>query len=196
VRGDCCSIAAKDDQLLGRKVHLNFDHYVSAFSYGLDLFPAGSDHPVLDHIPTELPEPVRRDINQMVDRFEPQVGSFDRQAIADMIVFRYFDELQTLAAGNFSSAWSLRERLEVLLEPFIDYRDFAAKGEFVDLCEKEFILSSAPVESVGGRVVSSILRTIGFTLASGLLDEKDLNDSVASFKVLVRFLDWTTWKAK
>jgi hypothetical protein len=196
VRGDCCSIAAKYDQLLGHKVHLDFDHFVSAFSYGLDLFPAGSDWPVLDHIPTELLEPIRRDINDMVNSLEPAVGSFDWQAVADMIVFRYSDELQTLAAGNFSSAEALHERLEGLLEPFIDYRHFGAKGEIIHLCENEFIPGSAPVQSVGGRVVSSISRSICSTLASGLLDEKDLDETVASFKQLVEFLDWTTWKGQ
>lgn len=195
-RGDCCSIATKYDQLLGQKVHLDFDHFVTAFGYGLDLFPGGSDRPTLDHIPTELLEPIRRDINAMVNTLDPPVDAFDWQSVADMIVFRYSDELLTLAAGDFESAESLRDRIEGFLEVFIDYREFGAKEEIVKLCQGEFIPSSAPVESVGGRVVSSISKKICSTLASSLLDEKDLKDMVESFKQLVDYLGWTTWKGK
>ncbi|KAJ5112920.1 hypothetical protein N7456_001454 [Penicillium angulare] len=195
-RGDCCSIATKYNQLLGHKVHLDFDHFVTAFGYGLDLFPGGSDHPVLDNIPTELLEPVRRDINTMVNTLEPPVGAFDWQAVADMIVFRYSDDLLNFAAGGFTSVESLRDSIEVLMEVFIDYRDFGAKDEIVKLCQGEFIPTSAPVESVGGRVVSSISKKVCSTLASGLLDDMDLKDTVDSFKQLVEYLNWTTWKAE
>ncbi|CAI7621598.1 unnamed protein product [Penicillium bialowiezense] len=182
-RGDCCSIAAKYDQLLGHKVHLDFDHFVSAFG-----------HPVLDHIPTEELEPIRRDINAMVNTLEPSLVPFNWQAVADMIVFRYSEELQILASGNFTSIESVRERIEAVLEPFIDYREFEAKEMIIDLCQNEFIPASAPSESVGGRVISSISRTVCSTLVSGLLDERDLTETVESFKRLVQYLDWTTWK--
>ncbi|KAJ5339771.1 hypothetical protein N7452_006499 [Penicillium brevicompactum] len=193
-RGDCCSIAAKYDQLLGHKVHLDFDHFVSAFGYGLDLFPGDSGHPVLDHIPTEKLEPIRRDINSMINTMEPSLGSFNWQSVADMIVFRYSEELQVLASGNFTSVDSIRERIEVILEPFIDYRDFEAKEMIIDLCQNEFIPDSAPLGTVGGRVISSISRTVCSTLVSGLLGEKDLAETAESFKQLVQYLDWTTWK--
>ncbi|KAJ5973091.1 uncharacterized protein N7479_003009 [Penicillium vulpinum] len=192
--GDCCSIDARYDQLLGQKIHLDFDHFVSAFEYGLDLFPGGSEIPLLDHIPSEQLEPVRRDINDMVNTLELAEHPFNWQAVADMIVFRYSDELKTLAAGNFSSVDALRGRIEGVLEPFIDYRHFGAREEIVGLCQNELIPASAPVESLGGRVVSSISRKVCDTLASGLLDEKDLDEIVANFKELVSFLGWTTWK--
>ncbi|CAG8076563.1 unnamed protein product [Penicillium salamii] len=196
VRGDCCSIATKYDQSLGQKVRLDFDHFVSAFGYGLDLFPDGSSRPVLHHIPTELLEPVRRDINSMVNTLEPSLDSFNWQAIADMIVFRYSEELKILAAGDFNSVESIRGRIEAVLEPFIDYREFGAREDIVELCQNEFIPASAPTKSVGGRVISSVSRTVCSTLVSGLLDGEDLNDTVESFKHLLKYLNWTTWKAE
>ncbi|CAG8063618.1 unnamed protein product [Penicillium olsonii] len=196
VRGDCCSVAAKYDQSLGRKVHLDFDHFVSGFAYGLDLFPDDSGRPVLSHIPTELLEPVRRDINSMIETREPSLGSFDWQLVADMIVYRYSEELQILAAGDFTSVDAIRERIEAILEPFIDYRESGARNDVVELCQNEFIPASAPTESVGGRVIASISRTVCSTLVSGLLDEKDLNNTVETFKQLSKYLNWTTWKAK
>ncbi|KAJ5260525.1 hypothetical protein N7478_012130 [Penicillium angulare] len=196
IRGDYCSLATRYDQFLGQKVHLDFDHFVTAFGYGLDLFPGGSDRPVLDHIPTGLLEPIRRDINAMVNTLEPPVGAFDWQAVADLIVFRYSDELLTYAAGEFKSVESLRDRIEGVLEIFIDYSEFGAKEEIVKLCQGEFIPSSAPVESVGGRAVSSISKKVCSTLASGLLDGKDLKDTVESFKQLVEYLAWTTWEGE
>ncbi|KAJ5784040.1 uncharacterized protein N7518_009717 [Penicillium psychrosexuale] len=194
--GDCCSIDARYDRLLGQKVRLDFDHFVTAYGYDLDLFPGDSKIPLLDHIPSEEFEPVRSDINEMVNTLRPVDYPFDWQAVADMIVFRYSDELRTLAAGNFSSVDVLRARIEDVLEPFIDYRDFGAREDIVGLCRNEFIPASAPApaESLAGQVVSSISREVCATLASGLLDGKDLDETVESFKQLVSFLGWTTWK--
>jgi hypothetical protein len=58
-----------------------------------------------------------------------------------MIVFRYSDELHTLAAENFSSVEALHERLEVLLKAFIGHRDFGAKGELL-ICVR---ISCSPI---------------------------------------------------
>ncbi|KAJ5144316.1 hypothetical protein N7476_004876 [Penicillium atrosanguineum] len=195
-QGDCCSLAARHNQLIGHKVRLDFDEFVTAYTYDLDLFPNNASQPVLEHIPTEQVEPIRRDINHMINTMEPSAYAFDWQAVADMIVTRYSDELDVLAKGHFASATLLRERLEKLLEPFLDYSDFNASDAVVDRCQNEFITHTAPVGTLGGSVVRSVSRRVCSTLVSGLFDRMDLDKTVVSFGELVSFLGWATLESK
>lgn len=191
------SLAARFDEALGQKIRLDFDHFVSAYTYGLDLFPNNATMPQLDNIPNEQLDPIRRDINTMINNREPSLHPFNWQHIADMIVLRYSDDLQTFAAGNFSSLESMRDRIEQLLEPFIDYRDSENRAVIVDRCHKEFIPTMAPVDSLGGQAVRSVSRKICSTFTSTLLSaDLDLDTAVRSFRELVVFLGWTTWKAE
>lgn len=68
---------------------------------------------------------------------------------------------------------------------FVDYKDFGTREDIVWLCQNKFIPASAPVESLCGRVVSSISREASDNFTSGRLDEKDLDGIVAGFKELV-----------
>ena len=195
-QSNCCSLAARHDQLIGHQVRLDFDHFVTAYTYGLDLFPDNASQPVLEHISTEKLEPIRRDINYMINTLEPSLHAFDWQAVADMIVTRYSEELEILAKGDFASVTFLRARLEKLLEPFLDYGDFKASDAVVDRCQNEFIPNSAPTDTLGGSVVQLVSRRVCSTLVSGLFDGKDLDETVARFGELVSFLGWATLKNK
>lgn len=192
--GDFKALTHRFDERLGQKVHLEFDHFVSAYTFGLDLFPNNSSRPTLEDIPLEQLYPIREAVTGMVNTYEPSLNAFNWQAIADMIVYQYSDELQTLAAGDFPSSESLRDHLEKLLEPFIDYRDFHNSQVIIDRCATEWIPSSAPRESLGGQAVRSISQRVCTTLTSALMDtSQDLESAVSSFKDLVAYLKWTTW---
>ena len=190
-RGEFWSLASRFDEVLGRKVRLEFDHFVSAYTYDLDLFPNNATHPQLRHIPIEQLHPIRKDVIKLVNTRETSLHAFDWQSVADMIVFRYAEELQILAAGNFSSIKSLRDRVEQLLEPFIDYRDSGAREVIVDRCQTEFIPITAPTDSLGGSVIRSISRSICSTFTSVLMDEMDMEAAVTRFQELVLYLRWT-----
>ncbi|KAJ5953571.1 hypothetical protein N7454_000467 [Penicillium verhagenii] len=188
------SLATRFDERLGEKVQVDLNNFVSAYTYGLDLFPENASVPQVGHIPVEELQPIRQDVYKMVNTWDTPIDTFDWQAIADMIVFQYSDELKSLAAGTFSSAKELRDHLESLLEPFIDYRDFNDGEVIIDRCAREWIPSSAPVGSLGGNAVFSVARTVCSTLVSALMDdEQDLETSVAKFNDLVGYLRWTTW---
>lgn len=195
-RGDFKSLATRFDEVLGRQVRLDFDHFVSAFSYGLDLFPNNATKPELGHISIQELYPIREDVIQLVKTREPSLYAFDWQAVVDMIIFRYSNELQNLAAGNFSTASALRDHLEQLLEPFVDYRDAQNEEVILERCQYEFIPTSAPVDSVGGRAVRSVSRSICSTLIFPLAEDVDLEVALSGFRQLVSFLKWTTWEDK
>ncbi|KAJ5080851.1 hypothetical protein N7456_013561 [Penicillium angulare] len=195
--GDFNSLSTRFDERLGQKVRLDFDHFVSAYTYGLDLFPDNASAPQLGHIPIEKLHPIREDVTALINTRSPSLNAFDWQHIADMIVYRYSDELQTFAAGDFSSLQSLRDRVEQLLEPFIDYREFENSAATIDRCTTEWIPTSAPVHSLGGRAVRTVSKRLCSTMTAVLLnDDLDLETAVTSFKELVSYLQWTTWVAK
>jgi hypothetical protein len=191
--GDYLTFATRFDELMGEKVVLDFDNFVTAYTYGLDLFPNNAALPQLRHIPMEQLAVIRNDINTLVDTRKPSLDVFDWRSVADAIVFRYSDELQSFASGNFSSLEALRQKIEQRLEPFIDYRD-AGSQNVVGRCSTEFTPSSAPVGSLGGRAVRSISRKVCSTMVSALFDQDmNLEKATVSFQELVSFLGWTTW---
>lgn len=178
---------------LGQRVRVDFDNFVSAYVYDIDLFPNNSSQPQLRHIPLDKLYPIRQDITSLINNHEPSSNAVDWQAIADTIVFQYSDELHTLAAGNFSSLQSLRDKVEALLEPFIDYGKLSSSQIVIDRCADEWIPSTASRDSLGGRAVRSIAQRICYTLTSALINNsKDLEIVVTSFEDLVSYLQWTT----
>lgn len=178
---------------LGERVRLDFDHFVSAYVYDIDLFPNNSPQPQLRHVPLDKLYPIRQDITRLINTHEPSSNAFDWQAIADMIVFQYSDELHTLAAGNFSSLQSIRDKVEPILEPFIDYGQLSSSQIVIDRCADEWIPSTAPRDSLGGRAVRSVAQRVCYTLTLALMDDsKDLESVVTSFRDLVSYLQWTT----
>ncbi|KAJ5126404.1 hypothetical protein N7448_005706 [Penicillium atrosanguineum] len=110
---------------------------------------------------------IRNGINTLIVTCKPSLDAFGWQSIADTIVFRDSDELESFASGNLSSLEALCQKLEQRLEPFIDYRD-----------TKSY---SAPVGSLGGRAVRSVSRKVCSTIASALFDQKmDLEKATTS----------------
>lgn len=192
--GKYWSLDNRFDELLGASVKVDFDHFVSVITYGLDLFPGNVSRPRLGHVPSQQFEPVRRDIKDMVYAWTPSVHPFDWQAVADMIVFRYSDEIQRLAKGEFSDAAALQEYVENLLEPFIDYAAVKSREEIVSLCRDEFIASTAPVDSLGGRAVRFVSGEVCSVLTEVLLSDSDLAGAVARFRELQSYLGWATWQ--
>ncbi|KAH8817055.1 hypothetical protein F5884DRAFT_778332 [Xylogone sp. PMI_703] len=178
----------------GNRVRLNYDSFVTAYTYGLDLFSQDPKLPRLNHIPSDKLEPIRRDLHNLVTTHHiPDTSSFDWQAIADMIVIRYSDELQNLAHGNFTSPGELRERVEKLIGMFIDYKDKKNYRDITDRCSEQFIPNHIPRDTLSYKAVHYISKNICSTLTSALQTD-DLDQIVTSLQDLIDYLSWTTWK--
>lgn len=191
------AIAARYHNIGGHRVIVDYDHFVTAYTYPLDLFPGGASLPRLKHLPTEELEPLRQDLTEMVMKYDPPRHSFDWQSIADMIVTRYSDNLQVLAAGNFTTLESLREELENILAPFIDYSDYTASssGDITDRCAGQFIPHDAPNNTLARQAVETVSHKICSTLTTAMLDTTiDLKTAINSFQDLIDYLSWSTWK--
>ncbi|KAL1845487.1 hypothetical protein Plec18170_009744 [Paecilomyces lecythidis] len=189
------AIAARYQNIGGHRVIVDYDHFVTAYSYALNLFPGGASLPRLKHLPVEDLEPLRQDLTEMIMKYEPPRHSFDWQSIADMIVTRYSDELQILAAGNFTTIESLREELENILAPFIDYSEHNAGDAITERCAGQFIPHGAPNDTLASQAVQTVSHKICSTLTTSMLDTTlDLKTAINSFQDLINYLSWSTWK--
>ncbi|KAJ5885174.1 hypothetical protein N7495_009684 [Penicillium taxi] len=187
------AVAARYNGIGANRVSLNYDKFVSAFAYELDLFPESTTLPRLKHLNTSDLTTIQKELSSMILTTDATEISWNWQATTDMILTRYSDELSYLASGKFLSIESLQEHIEILLSPFIDYsaRDSTEEAE---RCATQFLplqLQTAP--TVSARAVHAVAHKV----CSTLLDagaESDLKSAVKRVQALVEELDWTTWK--
>lgn len=189
------AVAARYHGIGGKRVVLNYDHFVTAYAYGLDLFhsPDGDRLalPRLTQLSTEDLEPIRADVDRLIMSHDPEEASTDWQAIADMVVERYARELRYLASGQLSTVANIHEAVEGLLGPFIDYSDRNATLE-VDRCANHFVPAGTS-DGTAEAAVRSVTHRICATL-SDTLNQEDYDTTVAGIRRLMEYLSWTTWK--
>lgn len=185
------AIADRYHGIGGHRVQLNYDDFVTAFVYDLDLFQNG-DLPRLANLSTQSLELMKKDLLDLVMRHDPNKKSFDWQAVVDMIVQRYSKELKYLLSEELSTQGLLQQELDRILRAFVDYdsRDRTAETE---RCAKQFIPKRAPRDTLAGEVVHHVSLKICSTLFHAL-EEDDYKVAVKSIEELVSYLSWTTWK--
>ncbi|KAL5360264.1 hypothetical protein BJX96DRAFT_69404 [Aspergillus floccosus] len=189
------AVAARYHGIGGNRVVLNYDHFVTAYAYGLDLFhsPDGDRLalPRLTQLSREDLEPIRAEVDRLIMSHDPKEASTDWQAIADMVVERYARELRYLASGQLSTVADIHEEIEGLLGPFIDYSDRNATLE-IDRCANHFVPAGAS-DGIAGAAVRSVAHRICATL-SDTLNQANYDTAVAGLRRLMENLSWTTWK--
>ncbi|KAL2000870.1 hypothetical protein VTN02DRAFT_2532 [Thermoascus thermophilus] len=188
------AIAARFDSIGGDRVRVNYDHFVTAYTYEeLDLFQGGRrQQPRLANLSFEELQPIRNDLNRLVMEHDAVEPSFHWQAVVDMVVKRYSNELKYLVSGDISSISDVHSRIKFLLAPFVDHplRDATVEA---DRCATQFIPTTAPNDTLAARVVYDVSLAICSTLQT-VLDQKDHRTAVATVQGLIDYLDWTTWK--
>ncbi|CEL02832.1 hypothetical protein ASPCAL03995 [Aspergillus calidoustus] len=186
------AVASRYWNIGGDRVILNYEHFVTAYLYELDLFPEGGNLPRLEHLPSDQLERIRRDLDALILDHEPNEPSVDWQAVADMVVERYGNRLRYLASGQAPTLQLLQQEIEDALTPFIDYDQRNSSIE-VERCSRQFIRRSTTVTSVAGNAVLSVSRSVCATLLEAL-QQTNYHTAVNQIQGLMRYLSWTTWK--
>ncbi len=187
------AVASRYWNIGGDRVALNYDHFVTAFDYGLDLFANGKNvHPRLEHIPADELEPLQQDLDALIMNHEARGPSANWQAVADMVVERYGTRLRFLVSGQASTLQQLQDEIEDIVTPFIDYDRRNASLE-VERCSKQFIRSSISTTTTAGDAVLSVSRTVCETLLEAL-SYTEYDFVVDHIQSLMDYLAWTTWK--
>lgn len=185
------AIASRYHGIGGDRVRLNYNRFVTAFAYGLDLFHGG-ELPRLANLSTESLEPIRRDLYDLIATHDAREESFNWQAVVDMIIERYANELKYLVSGRLSTTELLHAQLDRDLRPFIDY-DFRNTTFEVERCATQFIPKHAPKHTLAADVVHDVSRAICSTLFFAY-EEDEHGTAITSIENLIEYLAWTTWK--
>lgn len=192
------SIASRFDGIGGDRVRVNYDNFVTAYTYEeLNLFQHAGETgmPRLNQFESEELEPIRADLTSLVmdlDATATAKASFDWQGVVDMIVLKYSNLLAYLASEEVDSLQGLQSNVTSVFLAFIDDRERDADVESAR-CAGQFIPSSANSSSLAGQVVYDVSYTICSTLRA-VLDDTDFDAAKSRVSGLVEYLAWTTWK--
>lgn len=180
----------------GGRVVLDFDRFVSAFSYpGLDLFhtdaQTGMRLPRLSNLTVAELAMIRTDVWALVSDEDAAEPGTDWQVVADMVVTRYAPRLKHLA--SLPADDMLVAELERILRPFIDYERRDAELETVR-CAAHFLpLGANTGVSLGARAVSAVSRTLCASLVAAAAAASPARAALI-VRELIEYLDWTAWK--
>lgn len=187
------AVTARYDSIGGDRVSLNYDHFVTAYSYDFDLFANGSAMPRLAHLSSVERAAIRDELTSLILSDNSKERSWNWQATADMIVTRYSDELSYLASEKFEEIKAFRDHIEMLLSPFIDYSERNISEE-AERCATQFLpLQTQQQQTLPARAVHHVAHSICLALLEAGNEEK-LSLAQNRVRVLVDYLDWTTWK--
>ncbi|PYH49000.1 uncharacterized protein BP01DRAFT_118036 [Aspergillus saccharolyticus JOP 1030-1] len=189
------AVTARYGGIGGHRVALNYETFVSAYTYGLDLFHSVNETfklPRLMHLSSQELQPIRDDLHRLILDHAAKDNLYDWQAIADMVVERYAREIRYLASGDVATVEELHAEIETMLRPFIDYSDRDVDAER-DRCAHQFIPGEIAVDSVAATAIHAVARSICSTMLSAW-QEPEYQAAVGHFRELMNYLAWTTWK--
>ncbi|GKZ20264.1 hypothetical protein AbraCBS73388_005533 [Aspergillus brasiliensis] len=193
------AIAARYDGIGGNRVTLNYDNFVSAYTYGLDLFHSVNETftlPRLKHLTSQQLDPIREALSGLVLQHEAKEATLNWQTVTDMVVERYAREIRYLASGELSTVEAIHAEIDTVLGPFVDYGDRDGEEE-AERCSMQFIpggkLADGGDAGVAATAVHSVTRKICATMVEAW-QETDYNTIIGLFQDLMEYLAWTTWK--
>lgn len=187
------AVTARYDGIGGNRVSLDYENFVTAFSHDLDIFPEGPALPRLNHLSHSELEPIQKEIELLALTHHARERSWNWQATTDMVVTRYSDELSYLASGKVATIEALRDHVELLLSPFVDYSRRNQTAE-VERCATQFLpMQAQGAETLAARAVYAVARRICSTILRAM-SEEDISTAVGKVQELIDELDWTTWK--
>lgn len=188
------AITARYHGIGGNRVAVDYDHFVTSYAYGLDVFGGESlkYRPRLTHLDSSQLEPVRRDLNTLIMTHDTNERSFNWQVITDMVVEKYARVLKYLASGDLSTTEQMHETIQRLLDPFFAYPDRNTTVE-AERCADQFIPFTAPTQGTAAHAVRSVTQRICRTLLEAW-EETDYDTIMNKVQNLVEYLSWSTWK--
>ena len=184
------AVAARFDGIGGHRVSLDYDHFVSVYTYAnaTEIDRAGLPRVVND---TSTIKRIRSDVTEMLTLPRTaSTNSIDWQTITDMIVARYADRIASLAS---ESTATLHAGLDRALRPFIDYSNRNATEETAR-CSNQFM---SPDGMASNSTAAIAVKTTFVHICQSLLDAlmADTFDEAALLvKDLKSWLAWSTWK--
>ncbi|RAK95285.1 uncharacterized protein BO80DRAFT_429997 [Aspergillus ibericus CBS 121593] len=189
------SVTSRYHGIGGDRVIVNYDAFVTAYDYDLDLVPLGSKLPRLEHLPASSLAPIRDNLTELIMTHDATDRLVNWQTVADMVVEKYGRTLRSLTSGyhdHVAPLQSITKEVQRILSPFIDYDNEDIEGE-LGQCSTQFLPAHAPKDSLSYRSVYTVTRRI----CSSLVEVSQAEDHHTATNILhdlMDYLDWTIWK--
>ncbi|KAL4799979.1 hypothetical protein BDV19DRAFT_376019 [Aspergillus venezuelensis] len=197
------AITSRFNGIGGERVVLNYNNFVTAYTYDLDLLPSTNSSgtekgPRLSHISSSDLEPIRRDLTTLVLEHDVNDNKPNWQFVADLIVTKYAPILRGLAPRKNHGKqedkrhhYNSQKKVKIaeILSPFAS----ASKDETRSLCATQFLSTPNSNSTLSHRALYDISETICSALLN-LQNEEDKEVIHASITELMNYLDWSTWK--
>ncbi|KAK8188996.1 hypothetical protein IWZ00DRAFT_471567 [Phyllosticta capitalensis] len=195
------AVAARFDGIGGNRVQLNYDDFVTAYAYGLDLFH-GEQHARLLNVSNATLSAMRADVTRMVFSHTPPAvykklpASTNWQNIADMVVERYSSRFPDLVSSRMDSLEKFQAEATAILRPYIDFAKRDSTAE-VARCATPFLPREVLEEPESAPLAAHAIQKVTTNICSSLVrasHAKSLEDGQSTIQNLMDYLQWTTWK--
>jgi hypothetical protein len=186
------------------RVHVNYDHFLTAFAYNIDLFEEGKKSaPRLQNISNIARTSIRSDLEELIlsEQNPFMQKSTDWQAVVDTIVTRYSARLKYLALPEISrDTKALLKALSAMMAPYINYDERSQLDE-TTRCSTAYIPETTE-PNLAAETISFvqhyICRVLFAALNSCSIDAKPgCSKGLTAPQLidhLIEKLAWTTWK--
>lgn len=195
------AVAARFDGIGGNRVQLNYDDFVTAYAYGLDLFH-GEQLPRLVNVSNSTMETMRADITAMVLSHTPPAvykklpAPTNWQNIADMVVERYSSRFPDLLSSRVKSLQQFQAEVTAILRPYVDHGLRNSTAE-VERCATPYLPREVLEAPEAAPLAAHAIRGVATAICSSLVNAsqtKTLEDAQSVIRNLTEYLQWTTWK--
>lgn len=185
------AVSSRYDGIGGHRVAVNYEKMVTAFAYPVDLFGDGS-LPRLKDIQPSTKSAIQADLESLIlQKTMPSRDWQDWQAVSDMIVARWGNELIHLHTHNFTNLEEMQSEVQEMYRPYVDHDHHSAIHE-VKRCALHFM-----PDQYHTSVASDAISTVAKQICQSLHDILQLDNMTAvkeKLTILVDFLQWPSWK--
>ncbi|EKG20797.1 hypothetical protein MPH_01881 [Macrophomina phaseolina MS6] len=192
------AIASRFDGLGGDRVTVDYDDFITAFTYDVDLFN-GSSLPRLANFTNETLAVMHNDVTQLVmsrpsPAYDRVPDTTDWQAVVDLVINRYSDRLEWFP--SISDLDTLRAEAEALITPSIDYSNRSSAAE-IERCATQYLPSSSSRSLSTAPVAAQAIYSVSHSICSTLVrmaNATTFDSASSALNELVSYLQWSTWK--
>lgn len=187
------AIASRYHGLGGDRLTLDYDNYISLFSYPGAVYFDLTGRPRVDNSSADIAK-VRESLTSIVLK-DDSTPKINWQVVTDTIVARYADRIDHLASGTIQSLEEFKTEADLALRPFIDYGNRNMTKEIGYCREHPIPLSGRNQQSTAAlailEVSDVVCRSLSLMMRPGI---DTLSDGVSLARTLRKWLAWTEWK--
>ncbi|KAI9681876.1 MAG: hypothetical protein M1822_006953 [Bathelium mastoideum] len=189
------AIAARYHGIGGERVKLDYDNYISLFTYPGVTYVDDTGRPRVDNASTSIEDVLEALDDMVLSEYNTAAASVNWQAVVDMVVAKYADRIENLASGSISTLKEFKTEAERPLRHFIDYSDRNRAEEILRCKEHSVPWKSRHSNATAARAILEVNDIICRALFSITRAETGtLADGVSVARSLQKYLAWTEWK--